>query len=182
MYAKYNCFPLTALRGKFTKKSGFGKKFFRTFMVMKATTQANSLTFPSPVRELSVPGPHFPQRPATPQTTSPTFPSPVPTHFTDLRHITPRTGDSTSPDRRHITPRTGDAADQKRSHTTVPGPRELNWPPSFGMKKLVNPADTSSRRPGWRPGSERPDSPCSRACRRGRSSARRPHPASAARQ
>ena len=37
MYAKYNCFPLTALRGKFTKKSGFGKKFFRTFMVMKAT-------------------------------------------------------------------------------------------------------------------------------------------------
>ena len=36
MYAKYNCFPLTALRGKFTKKSGFGKKFFRTFMVMKA--------------------------------------------------------------------------------------------------------------------------------------------------
>ena len=33
--------------------------------------------FASPVREFSVPGPHFPPGPATPQTTSPTFPSQV---------------------------------------------------------------------------------------------------------
>ena len=32
--------------------------------------------------------PHFSLGPATPQANSSTFPSPVPTHFTDLRHIT----------------------------------------------------------------------------------------------